>query len=93
MLIDLNTSSPYHLSSVFIGHIPPSCSENDLTQLFPKATRINLVRNIVTDESRGYAFVDGEVDESKEYRFNGHLLLVEEVASKKLFGWKPRQCG
>ena len=80
-------------SSVFVGHIPPSCAEDDLAQLFPTATRINLIRDVVTRESKGYAFLDGPIDRKKQYHFNGHLLLIEDVASKKLVGWKPRRCG
>ena len=84
---------PHRCSSLFIGHIPPSCTENDLEEIFPNATRIDLIRDIVTRESKGYAFLDGSIDKNKEYRFNGHLLLIEDVASKKLVGWKPRRCG
>ena len=84
---------PHRSSSLFIGHIPPSCTEKDLAQIFPDAIRINLIRDIVTRESKGYAFVDGPIDRKKEYKFNGHLLFIEDVASKKLFGWKPRRCG
>jgi U11/U12 small nuclear ribonucleoprotein SNRNP35 len=84
---------PHRCSSFFIGHLPPSCTENDLAELFPHATRINLIRDIVTCESKCYAFIDGEIDRKKEYKFNGHLLLIEDVAAKKVFGWKPRRCG
>ncbi|CAF0979518.1 unnamed protein product [Adineta ricciae] len=80
-------------STLFIGHIPPTCTEDDLAKIFPTASRIELIRDIVTRESKGYAFLDGKVDRKKEYQFNGHLLLVEDVASKKLVGWKPRRCG
>ncbi|CAF1264950.1 unnamed protein product [Adineta steineri] len=85
---------PHNLSStLFIGHIPPSCTEDDLKQIFPTATHIDLIRDIVTRESKGYAFLTGQIDRKKEYKFNGHLLLIEDVASKKLTGWKPRRCG
>lgn len=80
-------------SSVFVGHIPPSCTEADLAQLFPTATGVHLIRDVVTRESKGYAFLDGPVDRKKQYHFRGHLLLLEDVASRKLPGWKPRRCG
>jgi U11/U12 small nuclear ribonucleoprotein SNRNP35 len=88
-----NYKPPNHCSSFFIGHLPPICTENDLEKLFPHATHIELIRDIVTRESKCYAFIDGNIDRKKEYRFNGHLLLIEDVASKKLIGWKPRRCG
>ncbi|CAF3004260.1 unnamed protein product [Rotaria socialis] len=88
-----NYKRPRCSSSFFIGHIPPSCAEHDLAQIFPNATRINLIRDIVTCEPRGYAFLDGNIDRDKEYKFNGHLLFIEDTASKNIFGWKPRRCG
>lgn len=88
-----NYKPPRHPSSFFIGHLPPTCTENDLAKLFSRATRIDLIRDIVTRESKCYAFVDGDIDRKKEYRFNGHVLLIEDVASKRLVGWKPRRCG
>jgi len=88
-----NYKPPRHRSSFFIGHLPPSCTENDLAELFPRATRIDLIRDIVTRESKCYAFIDGDIDRKKEYRFNGHLLLIEDVASRSVVGWKPRRCG
>ncbi len=88
-----NYKPPHRCSSFFIGHLPPSCTENDLSKLFPRATRIDLIRDIVTRESKCYAFADGDIDRKKEYRFNGHLLLIEDVASKNVVGWKPRRCG
>ncbi|CAF4747181.1 unnamed protein product, partial [Rotaria sp. Silwood2] len=83
----------YNCSSLFIGHIPPLCTENNLAEIFPNAIRINLIRDIITRESKGYAFLDGYIDRKKEYKFHGHLLLIEDVASKKVFGWKPRRFG
>ncbi|CAF4750391.1 unnamed protein product, partial [Rotaria sp. Silwood2] len=62
-------------------------------EIFPNAIRINLIRDIITRESKGYAFLDGYIDRKKEYKFHGHLLLIEDVASKKVFGWKPRRFG
>ncbi len=88
-----NYRPPRHCSSFFIGHLPPSCTENDLAKLFSRATRIDLIRDIVTRESKCYAFIDGDIDRKKEYRFNGHLLLIEDVASRNVVGWKPRRCG
>lgn len=87
-----NYQPPKAHSAFFIGHLPPSCTEKDLSELFPHARRIDLIRDLVTRESKGYAFIDGNIDRKKEYRFNGHLLLIENVASK-LPGWKPRRCG
>ena len=80
-------------SSFFVGDIPPTCTELDLGQLFPLAIRIDLIRDIVTRESKGYAFVDGPIDRTQDYRFNEHLLFIDDVASRKLPGWKPRRCG
>ncbi|CAF4872626.1 unnamed protein product [Rotaria sp. Silwood1] len=82
----------HNSSSLFIGNIPPLCNENDLAQIFPNAIRINLIRDIVTCESKGYAFLDGHIDRNKIYKFNQHILFIEDVASNKLFGWKPRRC-
>jgi len=80
-------------SKYFIGHVPPLCCENDLKILFPQGQNIEIIRDIVTREPKGYAFADGFIDRTKTYRFNEHLLLIEDVASRKLLGWKPRRCG
>ena len=85
--------APLHPSTYFIGHVPPSCTEDDLKEVFPRATAIDLIRDLVTREPKGYAFADGWIDRKEEYRWNGHLLFVEDVASKTLQGWKPRRCG
>lgn len=82
-----------HPSSFFVGDLPPTCTELDLNQLFPLATHIDLIRDIVTRESKGYAFVDGFIDRTTDHRFHEHLLFIEDVASRKLSGWKPRRCG
>ena len=84
---------PSHPSKYFIAHLPPTCGEKDLQILFPRAEEIRLVRDIVTKETKGYAFANGFIDRTKDYRFNGHVLLIEDVASRKLPGWKPRRCG
>ena len=84
---------PTRSSSFFVGDIPPTCTELDLGHLFPLATHIDLIRDLVTRESKGYAFIDGDIDRTKDYRFNEHLLFIEDVASRKLRGWKPRRCG
>lgn len=86
-------SPPSNPSSYFIGHLPPSCIEKDLEKLFPRGKDFHLIRDCVTKESKGYAFANGFIDRKKEYRWNGHLLLIEDVASKTLKGWKPRRCG
>ena len=88
-----NYKPPHHPSKYFIGQLPPSCTEADLEKLFPHAKNIQLIRDIVTRESKGYAFADGEIDRKKEYQFNGHVLLIEHCAARKLIGWKPRRCG
>ena len=38
-------------------------------------------------------FIDGQIERTKTYQFNEHLLFIEDVASKKLVGWKPRRYG
>ena len=48
---------------------------------------------VVTRQSNCYAFIDGDIDRKEEYRFNGHILLIEDVVSRNVFGWKPRRCG
>ena len=84
---------PLRPSSYFIGHVPPRCTEGELKELFPRATSLQLIVDLVTRESKGYAFADGWIDRTQEYRWKGHSLFVEDVASKKLLGWKPRRCG
>ena len=88
-----NYKSPCRPSSLFVGDIPPSCTEEHLEKIFPHATRIHLIRDIVTRESKGYAFIDGQIDREKIYKFHEHVLFIEDVASTKLVGWKPRRCG
>ena len=85
--------NPKMNSSLFIGHIPPDCDENHLKFIFPQTKDIHLIRDRVTKESKGYAFANGFIDRTKEYRWNQHLLFIENVASNTLIGWKPRRCG
>ena len=86
-------SPPSNPSKYFIGHLHPLCQENDLKHLFPNATDIHLIRDIVTKESKCYAFANGFIDRNKEYQCNGYSLIIESVASKHLIGWKPRRLG
>ncbi|CAF0741954.1 unnamed protein product [Didymodactylos carnosus] len=93
---------PLHVNTkntLFISRLPPTCTDTGLEQMFEKKTiKVHFIRDVVTCEPKGYAFIEMETREdvydalNKEWRYEGHLLLVEPCYSP-LVGWKPRRCG
>ncbi|GBC01869.1 hypothetical protein RclHR1_04360014 [Rhizophagus clarus] len=96
------TSDPFH--TIFVGRLNPDTTEETLTQVFEKfgtIKKIRLVRNIVTGDSRGYAFVEFTHERScqEAYRYaykmtiDGRQILVDYERSRIMEGWIPRRMG
>ncbi|OQR89046.1 U11/U12 small nuclear ribonucleoprotein 35 kDa protein [Thraustotheca clavata] len=92
------------LCTLFVGRLNFSTDESVLHQVFGRYGQIKnlrLVRHIVTQESRGYAFIEyaREKDFEAAYRstnrmmLDGRRILVEFERERVMKGWKPRRLG
>ncbi|OQR96846.1 U11/U12 small nuclear ribonucleoprotein 35 kDa protein [Achlya hypogyna] len=92
------------LCTLFVGRLNFATDEAKLHEVFGRygaIRHLRLVRHVVTQESRGYAFVEyvREKDfEAAYYATNkmlldGRRILVEFERERVMPGWKPRRLG
>lgn len=92
------------LKTLFVGRLSFATDEAAIAAFFARfgrVTRARLVRDVVTQQSRGYAFVefDRERDFARAYReahrheLDGRTILVDYERSRVMPGWKPRRLG
>lgn len=79
--------------NLYIGNIPYSISESELTQLFAnfgEVTSLNIVKDKVTNRSKGFGFVDmpddsaasAAINELNGKEVNGRKIIVNEARPK-----------
>ncbi|EQC26136.1 hypothetical protein SDRG_16027 [Saprolegnia diclina VS20] len=92
------------LCTLFVGRLSYATTEETLRSVFGRFGEIRhlrLVRHVVTQESRGYAFIAfaREKDFEAAYRttnrmlLDGRRILVEFERERIMPGWKPRRLG
>lgn len=80
-------------SRLYVGNLPYSATEEQLTELFSRAGRVESVRvmrDMATGRARGFAFVDmGSDDDARraitefhEHQMEGRALVVNEARPK-----------
>jgi RNA recognition motif-containing protein len=78
---------------LYVGNLPYSSSEDQLTELFSRAGKVDSVRvmrDMATGRARGFAFVEMGSDEDaqraisefNEYQLEGRALVVNEARPK-----------
>lgn len=78
---------------LYVGNLPYSSSEDQLTELFSRAGKVESVRvmrDMATGRARGFAFVEMGTDEEAqraiselhEYQLEGRALVVNEARPK-----------
>ncbi|MGH9373519.1 MAG: RNA recognition motif domain-containing protein [Vicinamibacterales bacterium] len=78
---------------LYVGNLPYSTSEDQLTELFSRAGKVDTVRvmrDMATGRARGFAFVEMGTDEEAqraiaelhEYSLDGRALVVNEARPK-----------
>ena len=78
---------------LYVGNLPYSASEDQLTELFSRAGKVDSVRvmrDMATGRARGFAFVEMSTDEEAqkaindlhEYQMEGRALVVNEARPK-----------
>jgi len=77
------------MSSIFVGNIPWSVTEQQLKQKFEEIGDVNVVRIIMdkmTGRSRGFAFIEMDDRDAKEaitslngYEWSGRQIVVNEA--------------
>jgi RNA recognition motif-containing protein len=78
---------------LYVGNLPYSSSEDQLTELFSRAGKVDSVRvmrDMATGRARGFAFVEMGSDEDAqraisefhEYQLEGRALVVNEARPK-----------
>jgi RNA recognition motif-containing protein len=78
---------------LYVGNLPYSTSEDQLTELFSRAGKVETVRvmrDMATGRARGFAFVEMGTDEEAtkaisefhEYQLEGRPLVVNEARPK-----------
>ena len=79
--------------NLYIGNIPYSISESELTQLFAnfgEVTALNVVKDKVTNRSKGFGFVEmpddsaasAAINELNGKEVNGRKIIVNEARPK-----------
>jgi RNA recognition motif-containing protein len=79
--------------NLYIGNIPYNMSENDLTQLFAnfgEVSSLNVVKDKVTNRSKGFGFVEmpddsaasAAINELNGKEINGRKIIVNEARPK-----------
>ena len=90
--------------TIFVGRLCLNTTENTLKQKFEKYGKIKqmrLVRDLVTGYSKGYAFIEYEIEKFARKAYNeAKYLIIDEKEiivdfelERKLEGWKPRRLG
>ena len=90
--------------TLFVGRLNPLTEEDSLREYFSRYGTIRdvtVVRNIVTGESRCYAFVVFKHRRDMEYAYNranhkkidDRKVIVDYELQHKLVGWRPRRLG
>jgi RNA recognition motif-containing protein len=78
---------------LYVGNLPYSATEEQLTELFSRAGQVDSVRvmrDMATGRARGFAFVEMASDEEaqkavgefNEYKMDGRPLVVNEARPK-----------
>ena len=78
---------------VYVGNLPYSTNEDQLSELFSQAGKVDnvrVMRDMATGRARGFAFVEmGSDDEAQravssfnEYKLEGRALVVNEARPK-----------
>jgi RNA recognition motif-containing protein len=78
---------------LYVGNLPYSATEDQLTELFSRAGKVDnvrVMRDMATGRARGFAFVEmaGDDDAQKaisefhEYKMEGRALVVNEARPK-----------
>jgi RNA recognition motif-containing protein len=78
---------------LYVGNLPYSSSEDQLTELFSRAGKVDnvrVMRDMATGRARGFAFVEMSTDqeaqraiaELHEYQLDGRALVVNEARPK-----------
>lgn len=78
---------------LYVGNLPYSANEDQLTDLFSRAGKVDSVRvmrDMATGRARGFAFVEmandddaqKAISEFHEYRMDGRALVVNEARPK-----------
>ena len=78
---------------LYVGNLPYSATEDQLTELFSRAGKVESVRvmrDMATGRARGFAFVEMAADEDaqkaitefNEYKMEGRALVVNEARPK-----------
>jgi RNA recognition motif-containing protein len=78
---------------LYVGNLPYSTSEDQLTELFSRAGKVDTVRvmrDMATGRARGFAFVEMGTDEEAqraiselhEHQLDGRALVVNEARPK-----------
>jgi cold-inducible RNA-binding protein len=78
---------------LYVGNLPYSASEDELTELFSRAGKVDSVRvmrDMATGRARGFAFVEMGTDadaeraisELHEHQLEGRALVVNEARPK-----------
>ncbi|KAK5647784.1 hypothetical protein RI129_002676 [Pyrocoelia pectoralis] len=90
--------------TIFVARLSPKTTKDTINEVFSKYGRIRrfrVVRDIVTGNPKGYAFVEYELAQSAEdaYRkanrmiVDGQVIFVDFECERLLKGWKPRRLG
>ena len=80
-------------SRLYVGNLPYSTSEDQLTELFSRAGKVDnvrVMRDMATGRARGFAFVEMSSDdeaqkaitELHEHQLDGRALVVNEARPK-----------
>lgn len=78
---------------LYVGNLPYSATEDQLTELFGRAGQVDnvrVMRDMATGRARGFAFVEMSSDEDaqkaitelNEYQMDGRPLVVNEARPK-----------
>src|SRR6185312_15783222 len=78
---------------LYVGNLPYSASEDQLTELFSRAGKVDnvrVMRDMATGRARGFAFVEMSTDEEaqkaitelNEHQMGGRSLTVNEARPK-----------
>jgi RNA recognition motif-containing protein len=78
---------------LYVGNLPYSATEDQLTELFSRAGKVDnvrVMRDMATGRARGFAFVEMATDEDAqkaiaefhEHKLDGRALVVNEARPK-----------